>query len=135
VSTSPSASATLSSGAQLLLNDGFLPSNLSTATLANATPAQLDAMAEATIKQANVDALFGISSGSSTSLFPTASSESGDSVLLSEEATALLGQTPSASTTSASSILSDIAATLLGQTPTASTTSSTDPSSAILSLL
>lgn len=136
MSTSASASATLSSGAQLLLNDGFLPSNLSTATLAKATPTELDAMASASIQQANVDVLFGITSSSSDPLLPTMSSESGDSVLLSDQAAALLGQSAATSTTSASTILSNETAELFGQAATGSTTpASTDPSSAFLSLL
>jgi hypothetical protein len=102
VSTSASAAATLSSGAQLLLNDGFLPANLSTATLAQATPAELDAMANATIQEANVDSLFGIDN-TTNPLFSSVSTASGDSVILSDEAAALLGQTPTALTTSASS--------------------------------
>ena len=108
MSTSASAAATLSSGAQLLLNDGFLPAHLSTATLAQATPAELDAMANASIQQANVDTLFGINNTtdplfSSASMASGVSTASGDSVILSDEAAALLGQTPTALTTPASS--------------------------------
>jgi hypothetical protein len=95
VSTSASGAATLSAGAQLLLNDGFLPSNLSTSQLAQATPSQLDAMASATMQAANVDTLFGIAANTGvSSLFGgVSSSESPDSVILSDQAAALLGQT------------------------------------------
>ena len=113
MSTSASAAATLSSGAQLLLNGGFLPANLSTATLAQATPAELDAIANASIQQANVDTLFGINN-TTDPLFSSVSTASGDSVILSDEAATLLGQTPTALTTP---------------------TSSTEPPSGVLSLL
>lgn len=110
MSTSASGSATLSAGVQALLNDGFLPNNLSTATLAKATPSELAGMAAASIEQANVNALFMVAS-SADMLSPTTTT-AGDSVSLSDVATALLNE----------------AASMTTSTPT-------DPSTAILSLL
>ena len=99
MSTSATGSATLSAGLQTLLNDGFLPNNVSTATLAKATPSQIAGMAAASIEQSNVNALFMVASSTDT-LSPTTTA-AGDSVSLSDVASALLGEAASMSSDTA----------------------------------